>query len=299
MPLTSSGQLSMREIFAEKYGSDSAGTVAENISLYGMSKDGVPDYQAKSSLFLLDIDGEPSAPDGNNTAPYGISEFYNYSQFSWGTPGSITTNSSYPFNGYQESRSGGDTDYVTACNMTLNTSTKIISFSFTNTDGSGGFNTNIGSTNTTAISYSGDLTSLEARFVYSGENIIVNSDASTEDGRVVEMFNNGGTLSSSNVANNSFSGTTAANDISSGASGTWQYIRPPLQSPVQSGSMSVALAVMTDDANYQDYSYAEIAFTGSDSLKIQLRANGSTVVDLYTRTGNFGMEAASSEEDTT
>jgi len=293
MPLTSSGQLSMREIFAEKYGSDSAGTVAENISLYGMSKDGVPDYQAKSSLFLLDIDGEPSAPDGNNTAPYGISEFYNYSQFSWGTPTLPSTNASYPFNGYQESRNGGDTDYVTACNMTLNTSSKFITFQFTNTDGSGGFNVNIGSTDLRSVTYSGDLTSLEARFVYSGENINVSSDASSEDGRVVEMFNNNGSLSSSNVANNAFSGTTAANDISSGASGTWQSLR------TTSGSMSVALAVMTDDTNYQDYSYARISFSGSDSLKIQLRANGSTVVDLYTRIGSFELEAASSEEDTT
>jgi hypothetical protein len=152
---------------------------------------------------------------------------------------------------------------------------------------------NIGSTDLRSVTYSGDLTSLEARFVYSGENINVSSDASSEDGRVVEMFNNNGSLSSSNVANNAFSGTTAANDISSGASGTWQSLR------TTSGSMSVALAVMTDDTNYQDYSYARISFSGSDSLKIQLRANGSTVVDLYTRIGSFELEAASSEEDTT
>jgi len=293
MPLTSSGQLSMREIFAEKYGSDSAGTVAENISLYGMSKDGVPDYQAKSSLFLLDIEGEPSSPNGNNTAPYQISEFYNYSQFAWGTPTLPSTNASYPFNGYQENRNGNDTDYVTACNMTLNTSTKTITYQFTNSDGSGGFNTNIGSTNTASVTYNGTLTSLEGRFVYSGESITVNGSSVADDGRVIEMFNNNGSLSTSNAANNQISGTTSSNDISSGASGTYRSLR------TTTGSMAMALAALCDNTGPYAYSYAAISFSGSDSLKIQLRANGSTVLDLYTRTGNFGLEVSSSEEDTT
>ena len=288
MPLPSSGQISLSDIAEEKKGSGlPSGGYWQNISLRGCSVDGVNDFSFYNgdSIITADYTGTP-----NSSAPYGMAEFYGYSQFSWGTPGSITTNSTYPFNGYQENRNGNDTDYVSACNMTLNTSTKSISFTFTNTDGSGGFNVNIGSTNTASISYSGTLSSLEARFVYSGESITVGSAGTANDGRVVEMFNNAGHLSTSNVDNNGFSGTSAANDISSGASDTYQSLR------TTSGDMSIALAVMVDNTDTNSGSGAAIAFSSSDSLKIQLRANGSQVVDLYTRTGTFSMQADSSED---
>jgi len=71
------------------------------------------------------------------------------------------------------------------------------------------------------------------------------------------------------------------------SSGTYRTLR------TTSGNMSAMLAVCTDDTSSNEFSNAEIAYTGSDSLKIQLRANGSTVVDLYTRTGSFSMEAGS------
>jgi hypothetical protein len=177
--------------------------------------------------------------------------------------------------------------------MVLNTSTKSISFTFTNTDDQGGFNINQGSTNTATLSYTGTISTLEARFVHSGEYINVDSSSFPDDGRVVEMFSNSSHLSATNVANNAATGTSAQNDISSGASGTYQSLR------TTSGNMSIALAVMSDDCSEQEASQAKIEWGSGDSIKIQLRANGSKVIDLYTRTGGFfQMEAQTSEEGT-
>ena len=280
--------VSMDDILDEKAGNPSPALNRKNISLYGLSVDSVADYQDASSNALIDITGSP-----NQTAPYGMGEFRGFVAFDWGTPGSIFTNSTYPFNGYQEDRNGADTSFVTSCNMVLNTSTKSISFTFTNTDDQGGYNINQGSTNTATLSYTGTLSTLEARFVHSGEYIVVGSSSFPDDGRVVEMFSNSSHLSATNVANNGFTGTSAANDISSGASGTYQSLR------TTSGNMSIALAVMSDDCSENEASQAKIEWGSGDSIKIQLRANGTEVVDLYTRTGGFFyMEALTSEEST-
>lgn len=286
MALPSSGQLSMLDIFQEKTGFSGVdpGADREQLSLRGMTLDGVADYYDTDDGFI-DIPGQPS----NTATPYKISEFYGYSQFAWGTPGSITVNTNYPFNGAQEERDGGDTDYCTACNMVLNTSTKTISFTFTNTDGSGGFNINIGSTNTASITYSGTLSSLEARFVHSGQAITVDGQQGAQDGKVLEVFSNTSFLSTVNIRNNGTTGTevTSFNNISSGPSGTYRPLR------TTSGNMSAMLAVSSDNVSANEYSLARINYSGSDSLKIQLRANGSKVVDLYTRIGGFGIEAES------
>lgn len=79
MALTGSGQIKMSEIVAEK--GATAGSSAVNISLKGLSVDGTADYQAGSSQLMIDTPGEPSSPDGDAVAPYAMSEFYNYSQF--------------------------------------------------------------------------------------------------------------------------------------------------------------------------------------------------------------------------
>ena len=76
MALPSSGQIKISDIMDEKGGA-TAGSSAINISLKGLSVDGVPDYQAQGSQFLIDVAG---TPDGN--APYAMSEFHGYSQTS-------------------------------------------------------------------------------------------------------------------------------------------------------------------------------------------------------------------------
>ena len=80
MALQGSGEIKMSQIVAEK--GATAGSSAVNISLKGLSVDGTSDYQAAGSQILIDTPGEPSSPDGDAVAPYGMSEFYNYSQFS-------------------------------------------------------------------------------------------------------------------------------------------------------------------------------------------------------------------------
>lgn len=291
MTLAPNGPISMSDIATEKKGSGlPSGGYWQNISLRGCSVDGVTDFSYYNGDSIITAD-YPGTPD--SATPHGMAEFYGYSQFAWGTPGSIFVNASYPFNGYQEDRNGQDTCFVTSCNMVLNTSTKSISFTFTNTDDQGGFNINQGSTNTATLSYTGTISTLEARFVHSGEYINVDSSSFPDDGRVVEMFSNSSHLSATNVANNAATGTSAQNDISSGASGTYQSLR------TTSGNMSIALAVMSDDCSEQEASQAKIEWGSGDSIKIQLRANGSKVVDLYTRTGGFfSMEAQTSEEGT-
>ena len=105
MALQGSGTIKMSEIIAEK--GATAGSSAINISLRGLSVDGTPDYQAASSVFMIDIPGSP-----NQVAPYAMSEFYGYSQIqthdvvvSFGSPqgkigfrtGTITSGADVPF----------------------------------------------------------------------------------------------------------------------------------------------------------------------------------------------------------
>ena len=82
MALTNSGQISMgdtagtnRSIFQEKTGLTRSTVQAQNISLRGLSVDGIDDYEDE------DGDGVDVAGTPNNAAPYAMSEFYNYSRF--------------------------------------------------------------------------------------------------------------------------------------------------------------------------------------------------------------------------
>ena len=77
MVIPSSGQVSIKDILDEKQGSTTAQT---NVSLKGLSVNGVNDYQN------TDISGTPNAVE-----PYGIAEFHSYSQSSlWETTGTVT-----------------------------------------------------------------------------------------------------------------------------------------------------------------------------------------------------------------
>lgn len=77
MTLPSSGTISMSDIAEEKKGSGlPSGGYWENISLRGLSVDGVSDFSFYNgdSIITADYPGTP-----NSTAPYGMAEFYNYS----------------------------------------------------------------------------------------------------------------------------------------------------------------------------------------------------------------------------
>ncbi len=71
MALQGSGTIKMSEIVAEK--GATAGGSAKNISLRGLSVDGVSDYQAIGSNLMIDTAGSP-----NQVAPYSMTEFYGW-----------------------------------------------------------------------------------------------------------------------------------------------------------------------------------------------------------------------------
>ena len=287
MPIGSTN-ISMNAIAQEKQPS-SLPAAAQNISLKGLSVDGVNDFQFVGGAFT-DIAVAGSSPD--QTAPHRMGEFSGYEQFAWGTPvlpsGSNITS---VFNMFQEDRGGADTCVVCSFNMTLNTSTKTIAVNVVGTDDGGGFSPDFTVGNGGSVSYSGNLSSLEARFVYSGESISATGNTGDE-GKVFELFSNTSSISNADINNNNITGSnvTSSNNISSGASGTYKSLR------TTNGNMAVALAATSDNVSSDNVSIGKIAFTGSDSLTIQLRANNSTVVNLYSRTGTFSMHAESSEE---
>ena len=231
-----------------------------------------------------------------NEAPYAMSEFSGYQHFNWGTPGITGSNQSKIFDMFQEKRNGNDTCVVCSFNIAHNASTKVFSINVVGTDDGGGFSPNFTGPLIT-LGYSGVITSLDARFVHTGENISVfGSGSGTDAGKVFELFSSTGSISNSDISNNNVTGSsvTASNNISSGASGTYQALR------TGTGASAVALACMTDDASALNQSSdARITYTGSDSIVVQLRANGAATVNLFTRTGSFEMHASSSEEDTT
>ena len=287
MPIGSTN-ISMNAIAQEKQATQLP-AAAENISLKGLSVDGVNDFQFVGGAFT-DIAG---TPDGN--APYGMSEFNGFSGFSWGTPGTPSgSNVSKIFNMSQEDRNDDDTCVVCSFNMTLNTSTKIIAVSIVGSDGGGGFSQAFTISPAFQVTYTGTLTSLEARFVHSGELIQCTNASGDDPGKVLELFSSTTSISKNDINNNTIIGSnvTSSNNISSGASGTFRSLR------TNTGNMAVALAATSDDVGSNGASLGRIAYSGSDSIKIQLRANGSSTVDLFTRTGSFTMESQTTEEDT-
>jgi hypothetical protein len=223
-----------------------------------------------------------------------MSEFHGFSAFAFGSASITGSNQNKIFSMEQDNRNGNDTSVVCSFNMTLNTTTKSITFSVVGTDDGGGFN--VAFTGPSGgVTYSGTLSSLEARFVHSGESIFASGTGNSANGSVRELFSTTSSLSAANINNNTVTGSEVSthNDISGGAAGTFRALR------TNNGSMAVALAVTSDNGNTDnDASFGSIAYTGSDSIIIQLRGNGSTLVNLFTRTGTFKMSSETSEEDT-
>ena len=86
MTLPSSGTISMgdaaganRSVFHEKVGRSADEVGARNISLKGLSVNGIADFDDEDGDDV-DVTGTP-----NSSSPYGLKEFYGYSQFSWST----------------------------------------------------------------------------------------------------------------------------------------------------------------------------------------------------------------------
>ena len=238
--------------------------------------------------------------------PHKMSEFYAYNHdaaapFSWGTPGSITTNAGSIFNQSSvEDTNGGDVQLRSFVKLS-HPSSGTINFQFETRrigDGDGDSTT---TTNTASLTYTGTLSSLEARIVFTsvdfrrtGGGSGYTSDASR--GEQFEIYS--GTSHMTNTG-----GTSAAINLpSSGQSeDSNNNITRSYRTMSTTGNSSIGLMVDADAAgNNFDFSTAEIqGDSSSETIKIELRANSSSTVTLYERVGFFRMLADSFTDATT
>lgn len=305
----SPNQISMKDILDEKQGATTART---NVSLKGLSVDGTNDYDS------VDISGTP-----NGTAPYAMSEFHGYSQFSWGTPNN-TVGGGTPFNqnfaaqfdGTVYALNAGQRDIATSCYIRLESSFSSgprVSF-FLHRTGDGVTTT---STSQGQVSYNGTLSKIEVRFVYYKVDIDASENGGV--GVVGEAYSNSATSNSqlvaTDVTSNSVS-VTGANTIkllattdtaSSSASPDRQgndqtfngdWIDFGADNNVQKTAMIFCSA---DGDSGEPGAQASIGSGGDGTISLQLRANqdNNSIVTLFTKSaGSWEMEADSEDDDT-
>ena len=162
MALPSSGQISMKDILDEKQGGTTART---NVSLKGLSVNGTNDYQG------VDITG---TPDGN--APYGITEFYDFSlaafptgtvdSFNWfGTnPGNALSQEAPVLTWGNVSRQGTETSVQVSCQVGFKKDTSNTRIIMQEGNGNSGTGTSL---NLHYLSYTGhDSTTFQAKCTY-------------------------------------------------------------------------------------------------------------------------------------
>jgi len=280
-----------REVFNNNY---NASNSHSDISLTDLSEEADENFNTNS----------PSTPDGNT--PHAMSEWYNYDHdataaFSWGTPGSITTNASSIFNQSSVEDENGSSVELRSFVKLSHPSSGTINFQFETRrigDGDGDSTT---TTNTASLTYTGTLTSLEARIVFTsidfqrtGGGDGYTSDADRGEQHEIysgssHMTNTGGTDAAINLPS---SGQTEDSN---------NNITRPYRSMSTTGNSSIGLQVSANAAGSNfAFSTAEIeADSSSEKIKIELRANSSSTVTLYERVGAFRMLADSFVDATT
>lgn len=280
-----------REVFNNNY---NASNSHSDISLTDLSEEADENFNANS----------PSKPDGNT--PHAMSEWYNYDHdaapaFSWGTPGSITTNAGTIYNVTSDDDvSGGE---ITARSFVKlsHPSSGTINFQFTTmriNDKDGDTTSN---TNTASLTYTGTLTSLEARIVFTSVDFQRTGgfDSGTSDSyRGTQKEIHSGTTHMSATSGTKYdinlpsSGQSADNN---------NNITRSYRTMSTTGNSSLGLEVQAEaPGNTFSYSTAEIqGDSSSEKIKIELRANGSSTVTLYERVGSFRLMADSFVDATT
>ena len=313
MALQSSGTIKMSEIVAEK--GATAGSSAINISLRGLSVDGVADYQAASSQLMIDTTGSP-----NQVAPYAMSEFYGYSQFSWGTPNN-TVGGGTPFNqnfatqftGLSDSVNAAQQDIATTCDIRLETGYSggpRVSFFLTRS----GDGLTLTSTSQGQVSYSGTLNKIEVRFVYS--NVDLTAAESGGLAIISEAYSNAATsdtqLRHSSVGSNQYSVTGADTTVLLASTGVQPVTDREGTDVSWNGSWidfgatnnvhkSAMIYCSADGATSEPGAYAVFASGGDGTVSLQLRANqdNNNIVTLWTKAaGSWSMTADSEDDDT-
>jgi len=231
----------------------------------------------------------------------------------WGTPGSITTNASTIFNRSTENLNGSSVECATCLNVNNNTTLNTISFKFISTVSGGTGSTQTDTTNTAQVGYTGTLSSLQARFVFSDMQIDLDDDGGDGYAVLAQAFGNGAMdasdiSGSSSYGGLSVSGATAVNDLSSNEnsggssfSSAWGTLGTTNATDFRAMLYTAARAGNSMSAS----AYAILRGASGDSVAVQLRGNGDNndIVTLYTRngpsSGNFKLQAVTYEDDTT
>ena len=257
-------------------------------------------YQAQQPVTYQ----HPSPYEANVQTPVIYSYRSPYIFNMWGTPGSLTTNTGSMFNQDVENLNANDVECATTLNTNHNNTLNTISFKFIMTK-AGGSGTATTTTNTAQVGYTGTLSSLQARFVFSGVNIALDDDGGAGHAVIAQAFGNGAIDASDISGSNplSVSGATTVNDLSSNEgsnvsfSSAWGTL-----GLTDATDFRAMLYLATEPGNSIDASsYASLSGGSGDSIAIQLRGNGDNndIVTLYTKTGTFSADAYSYEDDTT
>ena len=308
MTLQSSGQISMSDIVAEK--GATAGSSAINISLHGLSVDGVSDYQAAGSAIMIDTAGSP-----NQVAPYHMSEFHGFSMFSWGTPRQtigqatpFTSNYGYMFNLQDNVDYGSQRDVATSCSIRLETSSNRVAYGLFASQDDG---TSPYSTPQAEVIYTGTLSKIEVRWVYTGVTFNI-EDGSGSDGtaHIGESYetNDNTTSAAGHILDND--DITAAGNVVTTADTT--YLLDSLDGTnvnrtgpwVDFGADDLrtksTMLWCSADSYTNNYwgAYAGVSSGSSGTIKIQLRANqdNNSIVTLFTKSGSWSQYAQSTDE---
>ena len=319
MPLPGSGsQISMSDIATEKKGSGlPSGGYWQNISLKGLSVDSVTDFSFYNgdSLITADYPGTP-----NSATPYGMAEFHGYSQFSWGTPnntvgGGTPFNSNFAsqFDGTVYSLNGGQRDLATSCDIRLEstyTGGPRVSF-YLSTSGDG---ETLVSTSQGQVSYSGTLSKIEVRFVYSNVDLSVGEQSGLAI--ISEAYSNSATTNTSlrhtNVNANQYSVTGANTTTLLASTGTAPTTDREGTDVSWNGdwidfgatnlvTKSAMIYVSADGNNNTQGAFATFKSGGDGTVSLQLRANqdNNSIVTLFTKAaGSWNMTADSEDDDT-
>jgi|14BtaG_2_1085337.scaffolds.fasta_scaffold08327_2 hypothetical protein len=303
----SPNQISLKDIAEEKKGSGAgSGQYFENISLKGLSVDGVTDFSFYNGDTTITAD-YPGSP--NQTAPYGVGEFHGYAASFWpaSSPGSITTNETFIMDIQADDDLGGDVTACTVLNMSLNTTAKTLSWFFGNDADRGqdtdGISKDITkNTNTNTINYNGTITSLQARMVYTNLSHSYSGGGSgftsaSFAGRSWAAHNTNSHMDGSYIYNNGDSQISGVQKTKlSGTDGV--YTRLPLTGSygyktmrTTTGNCSIGMFATTEDVGSTTYQYsgASIGPTASgSSIYWQIRANNSELLTIYTKTNETG-----------
>ena len=304
-----STNISMNGIAQEKQNTQLPGAV-QNISLKGLSVDGVNDFQFVGGA-LRDITG---TPDGN--APYGMGEFSGYSHsLVWGTPNN-TVGGGTPFNsnfatqfvGTVIATNAGQRDISTACDIRLETSVPRVSFFLTRS----GDGLTLTSTSQGQVSYSGTLNKIEVRFVYS--NVDLSAQENGGLAVISEAYSNAATsntqLRHSDVGSNQYSVTGADTTVLLASTGvapttdregtdvSWNgdWIDFGATNNVHKSAMIYCSA---DGTSGSAGAIAQFKSGGDGTVSLQLRANqdNNSIVTLWTKAAGTWNMTADSEDD--